>query len=251
MNHAVEAEKVCAEAGLLQGMDPRIKCLGLLALILTAVLVHSLLALAVLLGCAMLLALTSGVGAWRRVWLGVLLLTGTLAVPALFLVPGQALAHLPWLGWPITAQGLRSACLLVGRAGITATCTLLLVLTTPWPHVLKALRSLGLPLVVVAILGMTHRYIFVLLDRAVQMLEGHRSRLMGRLSGPQRRRLTATNAGVLLGEALHLGTEVHLAMLSRGYRGEVHLLDDFHTRPLDWLVLVGLLTVAAAAIRLG
>jgi cobalt/nickel transport system permease protein len=254
MDHAADAERAVAGGGLLQGLDPRIKCFGMLSLILAAVLARSLSALGMLLGCVFLLAQASGVRPGRlgrQLWLGGLLLTGVLAAPALFLVPGQALVQLPWLGWAVTVQGARSACLLVGRAGITAGCTLLLVLTTPWPHVLKALRSLGMPLVMVAILSMTHRYVFVLLDRAVQTLEGHRSRVMGRLSGPERRRLAAASAGMLFGEALRLGTEVHLAMLSRGYRGEVQLLDDFQTRPLDWAVLAGLLAVAAAAVRLG
>ena len=64
-----------------------------------------------------------------------------------------------------------------GVALALATLAFLLILTTPWPYVLKAMRTLGVPVVVVAMLGMTHRYIFVLLQTATQMFEARRSRL--------------------------------------------------------------------------
>ena len=71
-----------------------------------------------------------------------------------------------------------------GRAGqAAASCALLLVLCTPWTHVLKALRLFGMPPVLIVILGMTHRYIFVLLRTAVAMIEARRARTVGRMTG--------------------------------------------------------------------
>lgn len=253
LQHASDAERLAAGAGLLQRLDPRVKTLGLLALVLTAVFVQSLLALAGIFTVAVALALLSRIRLWRlarQVWFGVLFFTGLIALPALVMVPGEALVHLPLLDWTVTWQGARSAAFLLGRAETAATLVLLLVLTTPWPHLLKSLRSLGVPLVLVAILGMTYRYIFVLLTTATSMLEARRSRLLGRLSGPLRRRVAISSLVVLLDQALHLGSEVHLAMLARGYRGELHLLHDFRTAPRDWLFLAGLLAVAALALGL-
>jgi cobalt/nickel transport system permease protein len=251
MELSAHAERLATRAGFLQGLDPRFKTLGLLSLVLTAVLVRSLISLAGLFGFAILLASGSHlgiVGLARRVWMPVLLFTGMIAAPALFLVPGDTFATVPFLDWTITRQGARSAAFLIGRAETTASFASLLVLTTPWQHVLKALGSLRVPLVVIVILGMTHRYILVLLGTAVSMLEAQRSRLMGPLSGRERRRLAAASTVILLDKALHLSTEVHLAMIARGYRGEVHLLDDFRPRPSDWIVLAGFLAVAAAAL---
>lgn len=240
MAHGLAAESSGARKGLLQGLDPRIKLAGCLALIAGAVLAQSLSVLAMLFLFAVGLALASGITLirlFRQVWLGVLLFTGVIALPAIVLVPGSPVWHIPLLDWPVTLQGLRSAAFLVGRAETSATFALLLILSTPWPHVLKAMRSLGVPVVLVAILGMTHRYIFVLLNSAMQMFEARRSRIVSAMAGGQRRRMVAATAGVLLGKAFHLSSEVHLAMISRGYRGEVHLLDDFRTRPRDWLAL--------------
>lgn len=228
-------------------LDPRFKILGLFALILTAVWVNSLTALACLFGCALALACLAPPTIWvslGRAWLGVLLFTGGIALPALVLVPGEPLASLPLIGWTLSLQGARAAVFLVGRAETSATLALLVVLTTPMPQVLKALRGLGMPQVLVALLGITHRYLFLLLITSLEMLEARRSRIMGHLPGPLARRLAIAQVGVLLETALHLGSEVHLAMLSRGYRGEPRLLHEFQSGAGDWLALAGLLTLA-------
>jgi energy-coupling factor transporter transmembrane protein EcfT len=82
------------------------------------------------------------------------------------------------------------------------------------------------------------------------MFEARRSRVVGKLSSRDRRRIATASAGVLLGKALHLSTEVHLAMISRGYRGEVHLLDEFRMTLRDWLAVAGFAVVVAAALFL-
>jgi cobalt/nickel transport system permease protein len=246
LQHALDAEVISARDGFLQRLDPRIKLLGLLALIVSTVLAKTLLALGALFVLAVGLALGSQIGLARlakQLWLGVLLFTGVIALPALVLVPGTPLAQLPGLPWPVTLQGLRSAAFLIGRAETSATFALLLILSTPWPHVLKAMRSLGVPVVLVAVLGMTHRYIFVLLTTATQMFEARRSRLVAPVGGAAQRRLVAAAAGVLLGKSFELSAEVHQAMISRGYRGEIHLLDQFHTHRRDWLALGAALAI--------
>lgn len=246
---ARDAEESAGTGGFLQGLDPRIKVAGLLALIIAASLTQALGTLAALFAAAVLLAVISGISPLRllrQVWLGVLLFTGALALPALFLVPGELLAHVPLLGWGISQQGMRSAAFLIGRAETSATFAVLLVLSTPWPHVLKALGSIGFPAAIVAVLGMTHRYIFVLLRTADDLLEARRSRIMSRLSGKARRKHLLTTLAVLLSKSFALAEDIHLAMISRGYRGEVRLLHDFRTRPRDWLFLSAALLVPAS-----
>jgi cobalt/nickel transport system permease protein len=249
--HALEAETTSALPGLLQGFDPRIKVVALLSLIIAAVSTQRLTVLALMFALATGLAVMSKIRIirlFRQVWLGVLLFSGVIVLPAIFIVPGEAIAHLPLVGWPITLQGLRSAAFVMGRAETAATLSLLLVLTTPWPHVLKALSSLGVPAAAIAVLGMTYRYIFVLTQSALRMAEARQSRLMAPLDGPARRRLMMTMIGTLLGKTLALGSEVHAAMVARGYRGEVRLLVDFKTKPADWAFLLAALCVAAVII---
>jgi cobalt/nickel transport system permease protein len=253
IEYALDAEATGLRPGMLQGLDPRIKLIACLALIISGVLTRSLPVLAALFLLALVLAFSSGITAarmYKQVWIGVLLFTGIIALPAIFVVPGVPVWQVPWLHWTVTEQGLRSAAFLVARAEISASFAVLLILSTPWTHLLKAMRSLGVPVVVVAILGMTYRYIFVLLQNAMQMFEARRSRIVAPMPGPQQRRMVTAAAGVLLGKAFQLSSDVHLAMISRGYRGEVHLLHDFQARARDWFALSFALSVPALILGL-
>jgi cobalt/nickel transport system permease protein len=254
MDRAVEAEAGAARAGLLQAVDPRVKVAGLLSLVAAVALSHRLEVIAALLvlGLALsalsqmrLLALVSGA------WLVAVSLSLALALPALFLTPGPAIAELPLIGWKVTSTGLTSAAFLVLRVSAAATFGFLLVFTTPWPRVLRALRAFAVPVVMVAVLGMTYRYILLLLEGAHDMFVARRSRAVGRLTDGERRRLAGQHAGVLLGRSLQLGGEVYLAMQARGFRGEVLLVEDLAMTPADWLALAAFAAVAAFAIWAG
>ena len=112
-------------------------------------------------------------------------------------------------------------------------------------------RVLRVPVVVVVVLGMSYRYIFLLIDSARDMLESRRSRMVGRLPGPDRRRLAAASVGVLMSKTMQLSGDVYSAMLSRGFSGEVYLLDDFRAAALDWLMLLVFAVLAVSAFYFG
>ena len=238
IDHAQHCADTAQGGGALQKLDPRVKLCGLMPLIVAAVSARRLeVTLLIWLGAALLGAL-SGIrprALASRTWLGVLIFTGAIALPAIFLTPGRVVWTLPLAGWSVTAQGCMAAARLVARAETAATLAVLLVLTTPWPHVLKALRTLRVPAVLVVILGMTHRYIFVLLEMADDLFEARRSRVIRALDGAGQRRMAAATAGVLLDKSLRYSEEVYLAMQSRGFRGEARTMHDFRMKRLDWL----------------
>jgi cobalt/nickel transport system permease protein len=247
---AAIAEQVAFSGGVLQRVDPRVKVAGLFALIVAVAASRRIGVIAILFVCAAVLAVLSNVRVRRMagwVWSPVLFFTGAIALPAIFLTPGQTVG----LGGLITEQGLRSAAFLIGRAETASTLSALLVLTTPWPWVLKALRVFRCPMLVVAILGMTYRYIFVILQTALEMFEARKSRTVGSLPSSERRRLASSAAGVLLSKSVQMSGDIHLAMQSRGFRGEVHVLQDFRARATDWFWLAGFGLIAAAALWWG
>jgi cobalt/nickel transport system permease protein len=250
LEHAFYAEQTARAEGLMQRLDPRVKLVGILALIVPAAASRSFAVIAGLFAVAIVLAALSHVSfavLLKRVWIAVLLFTGVIALPAPFVTPGRVVYHLPGFGWNVTAQGLASAGYLVLRVETAATLCVLLVLTTPWNHVLKALRVLRVPALLVTILGMTYRYLFLVLQSAHDMFESRRSRMIGELTGRERRRVAASSAGVLMSKTFDLSNDVYLAMQSRGYRGEVALLDDFRIGRLDWAMLAGFTLVSIAA----
>ena len=254
MEHALDAEEIANSNGLLQRLDPRVKLVGILILIIAAATAHKLLVIGAVFAIAVLLAASSRVSPWllaKRVWIPVLLFTGIIALPAPFVIPGRVVLRLPVLGWALTAQGMASAEYLISRVETASTLSVLLIVSTPWTHVLKALRVLRVPVVIVVILGMAYRYIFLLLDSARDMLESRRSRMVGRLNGPDRRRLAAASVGVLMSKTMQLSGDVYGAMLARGFRGEVYSLDEFRTAMLDWIMLGVFAVLGAGALYFG
>lgn len=252
--HALAAEDLAKTRGLLQRLDPRVKVAGILLLIVAVATSHRLWVLGAIFALTLALALSSRVSPrllGKRVWIPVLLFSGIMVLPTPFLVPGPVVWRLPGLGWPVTAPGLRSAAYLLARVETAASLSALLILSTPWTQVLKALRVLRVPVVVVATLGMAYRYIFLLLESARDLLESRRSRLVGKMSGPDRRRLAAATLGVLMSRTLQLSGDVYNAMIARGFRGEVYLLDEFRAAPLDWVMLGAFAAVAAGAFYFG
>lgn len=248
------SEEVGARAGLLQRIDPRIKLVGLLLLIIAAAAARTLPVVGGVFAVAVTLALLSRIAPTtllKRIWLGALLFTIPIALPALFLTPGLPIAHVPLVGWAISAQGLTSAAFLIGRVLTSSTLATTLILTTPWADVLKALRILRVPTLFVVILGMTYRYIFLILQTARDMFESRQSRAIGRLDGAEQRRVATASVGVLLSKSFQLSNDVYLAMQSRGFRGEMYTLDEFRMGPRDWFALVAFVVVAGVALWLG
>lgn len=230
------------------------KVAGLLSLVIAAASIHRILALFALLGLGMGLAVLSRVPfrtlAWR-VWIPALSFSGLVAVPAIFTTAGDVVFRLPGLGWDATVQGLHSAGMLMIRLETTATFCVLLVLCTEWMRVLRALRFFRVPVTAVVILGMTYRYVFLFLRTALEMFESRQSRLVGTLAGSDRRRLASASVGVLLSKSFQISSEVHAAMCSRGFQGEVYLMEELAIAPADWLRLAVFLGIAVAAVRWG
>ena len=253
LEQSVFAERIARGPGLLQALDPRLKILSALLLLLAVSLSRSLLVILSLYFLALALAFFSRIPLGffvKRVWLLIPFFTGLIALPALFITPGPVLARLP-LGLVVTQTGLTTAVFLLLRVGTSVSLAVLLVLTTPWNSLLKALGVLRLPAVVILILGMTYRYIHLLLHLTNDMFLSRKSRLLRRMNGPEERRLIAATSGTLLNKSLQVSSEVYLAMQSRGFRSYPRTLDTFKMRTADWLAGSLVVVTAAAAIWLG
>lgn len=234
------ADAGVAHSGVLQRIDPRVKLVSAAVLIIHAAATQQLRIIAMIIGLVLLLAAWSRLElrAIFRLWLTVGLLAALLAVPALFLTPGETpILTVPSPGWSITSTGLTVAAKLLLRALASSTTAAVLVLSTRWQAVLKALRRVGMPAVAVVLIGMSYRYIVLFVQTAIELTNARKSRTVGRLPFAERRRLAFSTAGVLLQRAFTLASEVHLAMQARGYRGEVLVLDEFTMTRRDWAAL--------------
>ena len=191
------SEQTARQRGLLQSLDPRVRVVGLFALVLAVTLSRRIAVVAALFAVAIAIALFSRVSLLtlaKRVWLIVLGFTGVIALPALFTTPGRTVA---------TVAGVRRE-----RAGY-AHC----VAADPAcgnrrniHHAADPVHALGPGAEGAArsapaegsgdrMLAMTYRYVFLLVETAAQMLESRQSRTVGVLSPSEQRHLAATHRG--------------------------------------------------------
>jgi cobalt/nickel transport system permease protein len=250
------SEDVAGQRGALQRLDPRVKAIGLLVLLVAVGLVHHVPVLVAAYGLTLVLAAMSGLPLGfflKRVWLFVPIFTGIVVLPATLSIvtPGHVVWTLwHWHGTPqgFTAQGLTTAALVITRVATSVSLVVLLTLTTPWTRLLAALRALGVPRIFILIIGMAYRYIFLLLGTVTEMYEARKARsIAGASHDKGARRFVAASAGALFGKAHHLSEEVHQAMVARGYRGNARTLQTFRLRAVDGLAA---LVVVAAAVAI-
>jgi cobalt/nickel transport system permease protein len=253
LERALFAEEISTRDGLFQSMDARVKVLSVLLLLISVSLSHSLLVIGSIYLLVFVFAWASAISAGfliKRVWLALPFFTGLVILPALFITPGRALLHLP-LGLVITRTGVSTVLFLLLRVSTSVSLTLLLILTTPWNTVLSALSVLHVPDTFILILGMTYRYIYLLLHTANDMFLSRKSRVVGRLSTSENQKMLAAVSATLLSKSLNMSSEVYLAMQSRGFRGTVTTLKPFRMQPKDWAWLAAFVAIAGLTIFLG
>jgi len=255
------AEEIARRGGLLQSLDPRAKLIGALGLLIAISMSQSLVVILALYMLTLPVAYASRVPMgfyFKRVWAFMPFFTGVVVLPALFNVftPGAPLVTLIDLASPrvylaITHPGVITAAFLLLRVGASVSIAVLLILTTRWAVLLKALRVLRMPQAFVLILGMTYRYIYVLLHAANNMFLARRSRVVGRVAGAEARGWLAASIGTLFAKAYALSDDVYLAMQSRGFRGEAQVMESLAWRGADWVWLATFIVIAGVAILLG
>jgi cobalt/nickel transport system permease protein len=248
------AEITATKKGLLQNLDPRIKLLTFLGLLIAVNLTQTLRQLVIFYGYLLSLAVLSHLPLLplcKRVAAIALVFTGLVMLPALFnfIRPGDPLWQLTDNIY-ITRQGLYGSVLMVLRSSTSLMLVFLLTTTTKWVNILKAIRVLKIPATFVTTLEMAQRYLFLSLEVAAQTFTARKSRTLGKCSGREDRHFVASATGNLLIRTATLGDEVYQAMLSRGYCGAVRSLDQFQTRSVDWiwvvwnlLVIIGIFSV--------
>jgi cobalt/nickel transport system permease protein len=247
------AEEICNRPGLFQSIDPRIKLISVLGLLIGISLAHNLWVIAAIYLLVLCFAWRSAIPMdffVKRVWLALPFFTGLIVLPALFITPGPSLVKLP-LGLAITRTGLNTVLFLLMRVSASVSTTLLLILTTRWNTVLSALSVLQVPDEFVLILGMTYRYIYLFLHTANDMFLSRKSRVVSRMNSAEERRLVAATAATLLSKSLDLSSEVYLAMRSRGFQGSVVTLKPFSMKASDWGWLVFFAGVTVLSLVLG
>jgi cobalt/nickel transport system permease protein len=268
--HVVErsffSEEHARMKGLLQSLDVRTKLLTFLFLIIVISFLHTPLALLSLSGAALVFAVASSIplGLFLlRVWLFVPIFSAAVVLPAVLNVvtPGEPLWVIATLErsytWgpyavpqeiTVTRQGLWGSIVFVSRVSASVSFAVLLSLTTRWSDIFAGLRALLVPRIFVMTLSMTNRYLFVFLRLIQDMYRARKSRTIHTLSSAGERGWVASRIGVIFRRSLEMSNDIYLAMISRGYHGEVVTLDRFRFTVADHLWLAAIIALGSLLI---
>jgi cobalt/nickel transport system permease protein len=168
------------------------------------------------------------------------------AVTLPFTVGGQALFTLPLLGGiNISIEGtIRFASILI-KSWISVQAAILLVAVTPFPDLLWGLQALRVPVTLVTIVGFAYRYLFVLSDEALRLMQARTARsavVSGQRGGGRllwRGKVAGRMVGTLMLRSIERSERVYQAMTARGYTGQVRSLAHPQMRRQDYLALLG------------
>jgi len=253
LKNFIFADEYASKKGLLQSLDPRIKLGTFLLFIIQVMLTRNIIVLLCFYSFCLVLALLSNIGLiffLKRTWIFMPLFSLFIAVPALFsyFTPGKPLVtlNIAAFGLTITRQGLSGACLFVMRVLTSVSFVILLSVTTKHIELLKVLRTFRIPQVFVLTLGMCYRYIFLFVEVMENTYIAVKSRVGAKIHYKKGQRLVAWNIAGLWTRSYQLNEDVYKAMLSRGYRGEPLLLDEFHVGTRDWLWLFSAVLVSVS-----
>jgi len=230
-------------------LDPRVKFVLAVSFILTTALVPPgawpvyILLLAFVLAVEILSDL--GVGyVLRRSLLAIPFVLA--ALPVIFTLQGPVLFSLdigPWT-LTVTQTGVERMVSIMLKSWISVQAAIVLAASTPFPDLLVAMRAVKVPRLLVAIFGLMWRYLFVMVDEALRLLRaraarsGHSDRSDLKPGGKLawRGRMAGGMAGSLFLRAFERSDRIYMAMVARGYNGEVRSFALPTITPMNWLV---------------
>lgn len=181
------------------------------------------------------------------------------AAPLMFTTPGDALASLPLGPWTLTLSGpgLARFASVALKSWLSVQMAVVLASATPFPELLAAMRSLRLPKLLVAVIGLMWRYLFVLVDEVLRLTRAREAR-SGQADGSRgggslawRARVTGGMAGNLMLRSFDRSERIYAAMAARGYDGEVRGMERPPISGPAWAILAGGLLLLALILLLG
>jgi cobalt/nickel transport system permease protein len=254
------SENYSRRKGLLQSLDPRVKLITIVALIVSISVLRNPWILLLVYVLTLIFALLSKINPLffiKRVWVFVPIFAGIIILPLIFNIfyPGDSILTLWYLGKgahlgpfalpdtiAITRQGVLLMTIFTLRVGTCVSATVLLFLTTPKEQLFRSLRSVGIPKIYVLTLDMCYRYIFMFMEMVKDFYTAKKSRTIRSMGTFEDQKWVGGRIGYTLVKSIDMAEKVHGAMISRGFNGDVKILVDYHMKPRDYVALLSVLS---------
>ncbi len=141
----------------------------------------------------------------------------------------------------LTREGLQGVALLTARVFNSISLSLLVLYTTPFTEIIRALKVLKVPDTFLMVISLAYKYIFIFAKTVEDMHLARKSRMVGAAGDDEARRWIAGRIGLIFTKTQIKCEELHKAMLSRGFSGEVRLHGFKAATPRDYIAGLALL----------
>ncbi len=148
------------------------------------------------------------------------------------------------------SSGAGTALTMFLRISDSVLALLLLASTTPFFELMKGMRWFRFPRALASLLLFTYRFIFVLIGELDRMRLARRARgFMGgrHLLHREAFRVIANTAGMVFVRSYRRARSIYMALLSRGYTGEVRTLNDMVLKKRDALLASSFILISVLA----
>jgi cobalt/nickel transport system permease protein len=181
------------------------------------------------------------------------ILMGISQIPLTYIV-GRTLLILPFIvlaGLAAPWKGYLGLSVLFIRAVLCLFLLVLLTNTTRFVELLRGLRKLGCPQILVMNLGFLYRYLFVLTEEVMRMKQARDCRRVGRAPFREELKILSSMLGTLLIRSFERAERMHSAMLSRAYAGDFPVVSPrrFSSRDVAFLAGVALFVALSFLMR--
>jgi cobalt/nickel transport system permease protein len=149
------------------------------------------------------------------------------------------------LGVSVSREGLWGAWNILAKGTIGVAVSVIVASTTTMPELLRGFDRLRLPKAFTSIASFMVRYLDVIAEemrrmRIARMSRGHDPRWIWQA------RAVAASAGALFLRSYERGERVYLAMMSRGYTGQMPMSGEVAATPGAWVAALSLPAVGLA-----
>ena len=135
-----------------------------------------------------------------------------------------------------TAEGVSVVSILTLRVINSLSLSFLILYTTPFPEIIKALKVLKVPDAFLIIISLTYKYIFIFARIVSDMHLAKKSRLAGVVKSAEARTWIAGRIAFIFKKTQLKCDEVFKAMIGRGFSGEIKLYRYQKIRGRDWVI---------------
>lgn len=258
--------ELSSRKGFFQELDARVKVIFMLLMLVAVNVRKDLPTELIIAALVLILALASRVGLkvmYARVAFVGFFFGFLVALPSSLniITPGQLVlpilslhkAHSLWVYTipkevGLTAGGLFGVAMLTLRVINSVSLAMLVLFTTPFTEIMRALKMFRVPDSVLAVVNLTYKYIFIFANTVEDMHLAKMSRTAGAMDGSEARRWAAGRMGLIFKKTQGKCDEIFKAMLARGFTGEIKLRGGGSMKKSDWLVLTAALTTGIVLI---